>query len=421
MLKNKLINPDFISRYRTSPTYFTRDRSFTFLSLALFIISSIQSSIQRELDRFFKTYNSNLLAEQFVSQSAFSQARLKIDPKAFVELRNDVTSHFYSNYQVNKWFGFRLIAVDGSSAVLPKNTETIKEFGMHTTDIEKKSVVLARISKAYDVLNNLTIDAMLTNPHTDERTLATRHLSYCGKGDVMLFDRGYPSFELFRDTLASGAHFCARVSVANWGIAKRLVESGKKQIIVELEPSEKFLKKHKTDGVIAEPIKCRFVCVELPSGEKEVLVTSLLDMQEYPHHVFKKLYHLRWGIEESYKKDKHRLQLENFSGKTITAIYQDFYANMLLGNLTAILSSSIQGMIKKKKNMAKHKYQVNITTSLSKVKDTIILLFIRMDVSWLLYKLEQMFLCNLLPVRQGRSFDRKKFNRKRYHKTYLPL
>ena len=53
--------------------------------------------------------------------------------------------------------------------------------------------------------------------------------------------------------------------------------------------------------------------------------------------IFKKLYHLRWDIEESYKKDKHSLQLENYSGKTIIAIYQDFYANMLLENLTAIL------------------------------------------------------------------------------------
>lgn len=311
--------------------------------------------------------------------------------------------------------------MDGSSAVLPKSTETINEFGLHATDAEKKSVVLARISKAYDVLNKLTLDARLTNPQTDERTLATQHLLYCGKGDMMLLDRGYPSFELFRDILARGVHFCARVSVANWGIAKRLVESGQKQVIVELAPSEKFLKKHKTDGVIAEPIKCRFVCIELPSGEKEVLVTSLVDKQEYPHQVFKKLYHLRWDIEESYKKDKHRLQLENFSGKTITAIYQDFYANMLLGNLTAILSSSLEGKIKKKKGRAKHKYQVNITTALSKVKDTIVLFFTRMDISGLLKKLEQMFLCNLLPVRKGRSFERKMFNRKRYHKTYLPL
>ena len=119
-LKNKLTNPDFISTYRTSPKDFTRTRNFTFESLCLFIISSIQSSIQRELDRFFKVYNNLLLAEQFVGQSAFSQARLKINPEAFVELRKDSVDHFYSNYDIKKWKGFRLIAIDGSEVILPK-------------------------------------------------------------------------------------------------------------------------------------------------------------------------------------------------------------------------------------------------------------------------------------------------------------
>jgi len=358
---------------------------------------------------------------QFVSQSAFSQARLKIAPEAFIELRKDANEYFYSNYQVKRWKGFRLIAIDGSSAVLPKTPETIDKFGMHVTDAEKKSSVLGRISKAYDVLNDITIDARLTSPQTDERTLATEHLMYFNKHDLALLDRGYPSYELFRDIRRAGAQFCARVSVAHWNIAKQLIESGERERIVELMPSERFLKKYKTEKPDAEPVKCRFICIELPSGEKEVLVTSLTDTEKYPYQIFKELYHLRWGIEESYKKDKHRLQLENFSGKTITAIYQDFYANILLGNLTAILSSSLDSCIKKKMKNAKHEYRVNITTALSKVKDMIALLFTRIDVIGLLNKLEQMFLCNLLPVRHGRSYERKRYRRKRYYKTYLPL
>jgi len=384
-------------------------------------MSSIQSSIQRELDRFFKAFKDTLLPEQFVSQSAFSQARLKIDPKAFVELRLDATNYFYSNYKIKKWSCFRLIAIDGSTVVLPKTAETIDEFGEHITSPDKKSAVLARISKAYDVLNDITLDTQMTNTQTDERTLVTGHLSYLGKDDLILFDRGYPSYELFRNVLARGANFCARINIAHWNIAKKLVESGEKETIVELKPSGKFMMKHKKDDLIAEPVKCRFICIELLSGEKEVLATSLTDTEEYPYQIFKGLYHLRWSIEESYKKDKHRLQLENFSGKTIIAIYQDFYANMLLGNLTAIFYSSLDSRINKKMKNAKHNYKVNITTALSKVKDMIALIFTRVDLVGLFIKLEQMFLCNLLPIRQSRSYERKMFVRKRYHKTYLPL
>lgn len=421
LLDKKLTNPDFISRHRTKSKYFTRNRNFTFKSLALFIISTLQSSIQRELDRFFKSFNDKLLPEQFVTQSAFSQARLKVSAKAFLELIYEVGEFYYANYHIKRWNGFRLLGIDGSSVLLPKTAETIEEFGEYSTSPKNRSVVIARVSKMYDVLNNLSIDIKLVNRKIGEQALALQHLKFCNKNDLILLDRGYPSYELFRGIKASGIHFCARVTVANWGIAKRLVESGQKETVVEIFPSETFLKKHKNENLDAQPIKCRFICIELPSGEKEVLITSLLDKEKYPYDAFEELYHLRWGIEESFKKDKHRLQLENFSGKSIIAIYQDLYANILLGNITAIISSSIEPSKKKKRSNAKHEHQVNMTTALSKVKDTIAIIFTRSNIMKLLEMLVQLIQKNTLPIRPGRSFERNMFRRKQYHRTYLPL
>ncbi len=363
-------------------------------------------------------YKQQELSTQFASQGAFSQARMKINPDAFAELNDDCIFHFYSNYHVKKWNGFRLIAIDGSEVQLPKTKETIDMFGEYTSNFMNKTIVLARISKAYDVLNKLSIDAKLVKRKIGEHTLASQHLEFCGKGDLTLYDRGYPSFDLFRNTLISGSHFCARVAVSNWNIAKSLVESDEKEIISEIKPGDELKRKYKKQGIIAESIRCRFIRVELCSGEKEVLITSLLDKEKYPHHVFKKLYHLRWGVEESYKKDKHRLQLENFSGKSTTAIYQDFYANILMGNLTSILSSGLDDKIDKK---TKYKYQINMTTAIAKVKETIALLFTRPNIIELIEKIIQMFLSNLLPIRPNRSFERKKDKRKRYYKCYLTL
>jgi len=337
-------------------------------------------------------------------------------------LNDDCVNHFYSNYDVKKWKGFRLIAVDGSQVILPKTVQTINEFGQYTSNRMNKTIVLARISKAYDVLNKMSIDAKLVNLKVGERTLANQHLKFCSKGDLLLLDRGYPSFDLFRNILASGSQFCARVTISSWNAARELVESGKKEIITEIKPRKDLRWKYKKQNIVAEPIKCRFVCVELPSGEKEVLITSLLDKEQYNHSIFKRLYHLRWDIEESYKKDKHRLQLENFSGKTITAIYQDFYANILIGNITSILSSFLDDEIDRKTNKTKYKYQINITTSLAKVKETLAMLFTKSNIIRILNKLIQLFLSNLLPIRPNRSFERyKPKKRRRFYKTYLPL
>jgi len=356
---------------------FSRKRNFSFKSLSLFILSSIQSSVQRELDRFFKTYNDQLLTEPFVSQSAFSQARLKIKPEAFVELRDDCSDHFYASYDIKKWNGHRLVAIDGSEIMLPKTKETIREFGEYTTNFMNKTVVLARASKAYDVLNKISIDAKLANREMGEHALANQHLAYCGKGDLLLYDRGYPSYDVFRKALEAGCHFCARVAVSNWKVGKTLAASNEKEVVAEIKPGHDLRRRYKEQGMDAEPIKCRFICIDLPSGEKEVLITSLLDTEKYPCAIFGCLYHLRWGVEESYKVDKHRVQLENFSGKTIHAIYQDFHANILLGNLSSVFSTALDARIDEKTKNAKHKYQLNMTTAIAKVKDTIALFFTR--------------------------------------------
>ncbi|MFV1976089.1 MAG: IS4 family transposase [Candidatus Scalindua sp.] len=426
LLNIKLENRDFINRHKFEETNFTRNRSFSFKSICLFLISTIQSSLQRELDRFFKAYNDKKVSERYVTQSAFSQARLKIKPEAFEELSGDCVNYFYSNYAYKVWNGFRLIAIDGSEVLLPKNKGTVDEFGEYTTNFMNGTVVLARLSKAYDVLNNISIpaspvggDAKLVNTEIGEHPLAKEHLEHLGEGDLILYDRGYPSYDLFKKDIDKGCQFCARVAVANWSAAKKLVESGEKEIIAEITPGYEMKKQYKRQGIDFEPIKCRFICIELSTGEKEVLITSLLDVEEYPYELFDELYHLRWGVEESYKIDKHRLELENFSGKSVVAIKQDFFANILMGNLTAILSSNLGEKINKKKR--KYDYQVNKTTALSKVKEFLAFLFNSLDVLQFIETLVSEFLLNVLPIRLGRSFQRKKQQRKRYHKTYLTL
>lgn len=364
-------------------------------------------------------YNGKELSEQFVTQSAFSQARLKIKPEAFKELCDDSTKFFYNHYETKKWKGFRLVGIDGSEAILPKNKETIRIYGEHSTNLMNKTIVLARLSKAYDVLNEITIDARLCNKKIGEHHLANQHLSYLGKGDLILYDRGYPSFDLFMKTLAIGCHFCARVPISNWNASKTLIESGEKELVTEIKPGYRLKKKYKEEGIEYEPINCRFIAVELPTGEKEVLVTSLLDTELYPNEIFEGLYHLRWGVEESYKKDKHRLQLENFSGTSNLAILQDFYAIILLGNITSILSFDIAQEIEKKKRNTKHKYKINVSSALAKVRENIPLLFSGLtDIMHLIEKIAGMFLTNLLPIRPGRSFSRNKGKRRRYHKAY---
>ena len=101
---------------------FSRDRKLNLRKLIL-LIMSVNSSIQRTLDRFYKTLNKSDYNIREVTKGAFSQARGKLNPESFKRLNKKAVDVFYSINEVNAWFGMRLLAVDGSRLVLPNQAD----------------------------------------------------------------------------------------------------------------------------------------------------------------------------------------------------------------------------------------------------------------------------------------------------------
>ena len=67
-----------------------------------------------------------------------------------------------------------------------------------------------------------------------------------------------------------------------------------------------------------------------------------MDQNKFSSNDIFSLYHLRWNIEENYKFYKNIAKIENFSGRSKTAIEQDFYATIFACNVSALLMSEAQ-------------------------------------------------------------------------------
>ena len=150
----------------------------------------------------------------------------------------------------------------------------------------------------------------------------------------------------------------------------------------------------------------RLVRVELNTGEVEVLATSLLDEQAYPTVWFAKLYQLRWGVEELYKRDKLRLEIENFSGRTPLSLRQDFHAKILAENLTAIFVLLAQQLVDQRYAHRKRCYQVNFANALSKMKNNIIRVLLDSSPMPLCCQLIEKISQSTEAVRPNRTFPR---------------
>lgn len=77
--------------------------------------------------------------------------------------------------------------------------------------------------------------------------------------------------------------------------------------------------------------------------------------------MFADLYHRRWGIETDYRRLKQTLCLDNFSGRSVTAVKQDFHAGQLLKNLALLMQHLLQPVIEQRHKDRKPRWKVNFT------------------------------------------------------------
>ena len=76
--------------------------------------------------------------------------------------------------------------------------------------------------------------------------------------------------------------------------------------------------------------------------------------------MFQEQYFYRWPVELKYKELKSRLAIEEFSGATTTSVFQEFYINMLLPNLSSLIKNQADEEIEiSAKSSNKYRYQAN--------------------------------------------------------------
>jgi len=130
-------------------------------------------------------------------------------------------------------------------------------------------------------------------------------------------------------------------------------------------------------------------------------------------------------VEEDYKLAKSRIRIENFSGKTVHSIYQDFYAKMFTKNFASIIIRSVKGRIERISNGRLHRCKANFTNALAMMRHHIVVLFNRpMElVSSLVTKVQDLIVGALSEVRDGRSEPRrfKKKSRSKFCAAYKPI
>jgi len=382
------------------------------------------AAYETELCNLNKNLNGLNIAESLATKGALTKARGKLKHTAFIELNDHLVEIVQDHFAPNRWNGFYLLATDGTLCSIPTAKPIAEHFGQWHGR-QGSPCPKARVSQLYDVLNHITVDALITSKSIGERELAAAHSVNLCQDDLFLLDRGYECFWLFKLILTTGANVCARVSCNKLKIVKAFLQSGEAERTIKLSCTPTSARKCAEFGLDKKPLRLRLVRVDLPTGETEVLITSLIDRQKYPFEIFGDLYHQRWPVEEDYKVMKSRIQIENFSGKTVHSVYQDFYAKIFTKNFAATLIQSVNDRIEIITAGRLYAYKANFTNVLAMTRHHIVVLFNRMkdllcdNVS----KIQKLIVRVLNEIRPNRSEPRafKKKSRKKFSTAYKPI
>ena len=347
-IKNLLCSQEFSEAYRLPNRFVRSSGKLTMLHVIAYLFYTTKQAMHTNVSLI----RLDLPELDFpkVSKQAVSKARQGIIPALFEKLFYLSTDIFYQNIETKKkWLDkYNIFAIDGSRLSIPCSKSNFEKYGeMFSLKDPNRRWSMALCSTIYDVCNDFIVHGLLTRYLGSERNAALQHcadLEKLGqfKNSIIIFDRGYYSEKMFR-YFAERGYLCVMRLKEKLNLSKEC--KGDSILFLKGDPKEG------TDNV-----EVRVIAVPLDSGEIEYLATNVFD-KSLTANDFKVLYFMRWPIESKYGELKNQFQIEEFSGATSTSIEQEFFINLLLSNLTALLKSSADKEIDRRQEGRKNKYR----------------------------------------------------------------
>ena len=298
------------------------------------------------------------------SKSGWFQARQKIKNQFFKDLFFATIKWHYRYVSDHRWKGFRVLGVDGTSFRVPDTKENRKYFGQHTNQYE--AVASCRFVAWFDVWNDVLFHLERHSRKTSEKIVAEQVISNLGTDTISVYDRGYASTAIVWLHRYYGSHCIIRVNPDFSHIVKAFVASTKQDWVGDLRLGERafytlqqqFGMKNKLRKYEALP--CRLIRIDLPTGQTEVLLTTLMDQHQFKTQHFDELYQKRWRVETCFDRLKNHLILGSFSGYKRQFVEQDIWATFIYHNVLAVFRKYAQDVRDiKHHDQRKYYYKIN--------------------------------------------------------------
>ena len=357
--------------------------------------------------------------EMPASVSALVQQRRKIPPEALEYLFHKFTA---TCEKPKLYKGYRLLAVDGSDLQFTANPNDPLSYFPGANG--QKHYSFLHLNALYDLNSNLYLDAIVQKKRAANENAALINMvnrSQIAQPVILIADRGYEAYNTLEHISRKGWKYLIRIKESNGIISPLPLPEGDFDLPVQLFLTRKqnknvkalqkefpgiyrFLPVHvhfpflPADSSVFYPFSFRIVRFKISDDSTETLITNL-DADTFPAEELKRLYHMRWGIETSFRQLKYTVGLSLFQSKKVEYITQEIFARLTMYNFCELITSHV--VIQKKRR--KYVYQTNFTAAVHICRQ-----FLRGSVAP--PKVEELIEMHIIPIRPGRCAPRKAKN-----------
>jgi hypothetical protein len=266
------------------------------------------------------------------------------------EMLKEVNRHLYD--QLGKelstdslWRGFSVYAEDGTSAHMPDTEANQEEYPQPCTQDEGCGFPVVKLCGLINLGHGGLRDFTGSDIETSEQKGHNQLEKYLTKGDLLIGDRLYSSYEIIARLMEKGVEYIGRHHQARKIDFRCGQKIGKNQRLViwkkpRKQQSGSCLSKEEWNNLPAT-IEMRLIRTKGPDREGKqrtlYVVTTLHDHIEYPAEEITSLYAHRWEIELRFRDIKTTMGMEMLRTKTPKMVKKEILMYMIAYNIVRLL------------------------------------------------------------------------------------
>jgi hypothetical protein len=227
-------------------------------------------------------------------------------------------------------FGWRLMGLDSTVYDVPDSAANDAAFGRPGGGRGDGAFPQVRKLSLVELGTHAELGVVLKAHRCNERTMVAGLLKHLTPEMLLLLDKGFFSYELWRELDARGVKILARVTTQM--VLRSIHELPDGSYLAKIYKGD-YNRKKDRDGVVVRVIRYTLDDPQrVGHGEEHVLITNLLDDALYPSIDLIILYHERWEHETTFDEQKTHQDPRRASkpahlrSETPAGVIQEIYA-----------------------------------------------------------------------------------------------